>query len=322
MSTGTIDIKFHFFDFLFSPFKGDEGSLNSEKILKACLQRINDETLQEKKAILINRHEGKTDADSRNMFVSSAAIKLADNKYKCQIALLRDNRMPQLVDKSNYTLRPINELGSIAETTHFYIDFSGRVPVVCCEYNYHGPRISDIEFYFRQISYDLLRISKKCEAAVHMKLPVNETLESIADVMKFDIKARPQRLNYLTQGISDPFVGNMNALAGSIKPKFLRVEAFFRERGQTSETSSSSGLKLVKRILSAIKNDNSIIDDFEDFNVTYENKNGFECVFQLLKGKHELNITCPISSPGIPKSRDLYELTKKEFDEYLQSRNN
>jgi hypothetical protein len=162
MATGNIDVKFHYFDFLFTPYKEDGDSLNSEKILKACLQKINDEKRNEGKAILINRHEGKTYAESRNMFVSSASIVLKDKKYKCQIALLRDNRMPQLVDKSNYTLRPISELGSIAETTHFYIDFSGSVPVVCCEYNYHGPRISDIEFYFRQISNDLLKISKKC----------------------------------------------------------------------------------------------------------------------------------------------------------------
>ncbi len=322
MAKGNIDVRFHFFDFLFTPYKKEGDSLNSEKILKSCIQKINDEKIKEGKAILINRFEGKSDSESRNMFVSSSSIVLKDCKYKCQIALLRDNRMPQLVDKSNYSLRPLSELGSIAETTHFYIDFSGSVPVVCCEYNYHGPRISDIEFYFRQISNDILKISKKCEASVHMKSPVNETLDSIADVLKFDIKARPQRLNYLTQGISDAFVGNMNSLANSVKPRFLRVEAFFRERGQRQEPSSSNGVRLIKRILNAIKKDNSIIDDFEDFNVTYENSDGNECVFQLLKGKHELHISCPISHPGIPNSRSLYDLTIVKFDEYLTLRIN
>jgi hypothetical protein len=324
MSKSTTKITFYLFDFLFTPYKGEENIGSSCTILKGCLDRINEEKKNGGKAIVINRHEGRVDSEPRNMFVVSAAYLLKEKKYKCRIALIRDNKIPIILDKTNFSLTPFDQLGdqALVETTNFYIDLDGQVPVVCCEFNNNGPRISDIEFYFRHISNKMLRISKACKASIHMKMPVNEVLESITDVLQFSIKARPNRLSYLYQEVGDPFIANMNALANSVNPQSLRVKAFFRDRGTgSSNQKNNQALAFIKRALNAFKNDNEVIEDFDDFYLEFEKEDGSEEIFNLTKGKQEFIIDCSFKTPGNLDTKELFEKTNEEFESYLQSRN-
>jgi hypothetical protein len=325
MSDNNASVRFNFFDFIFTPHKGNESIGDSNRILKSCIQRINDEQTQKQKAIVVDRHEGRQDVEPRNLFVSSAAYLAREKKYKCRIALIRDNKIPTLVNKTNYALTPLDELGdnAIAETTNFYIDMNGNVPIVCCEFNSSGPRVSDIEFYFRYISsHKMLYISKACKASIHMKLPVNEVLDSISDVLKFKIKAKPNRLNYLFQQVGDPFISNMNALANTVKPSSLKIDAFFRERGNSSTTKNVGAVALVKRILNAVKNDNEVIEDFDDFYLEFEREDGSDAVFNLVRGKQEKIIKCSYRTPGNVNTKELFDKANEAFDEYLNSRIN
>jgi hypothetical protein len=327
MSDNNATVRFHFFDFIFTPHKGNESMEDSNRILKECIQKINDERTQKQKAIVIDRHEGRKDVESRNIFISSVAFLAKEKKFKCKIALIRDNKIPTLVNKSTYSLTPFDELGdnSIAETTNFYIDVNGPVPVVCCEFNSQGPRISDIEYYFRYISSNkMLYISKACKASMHMKLPVNEVLDSITDVLKFRIKAKPNRLSYLYQEIADPFITNMNALANTIKPNSIRVDAFFRERGNLDVKTPKNiqAVSFIKRVLNAVKNDNEVIEDFEDFYLEFEKEDGSDEIFNLVRGKQEIIISCSYRTPGNLDTKELYDNTTMAFDTYLSNRNN
>jgi len=310
------------FNLYFKPYSGDEG-LTSSHILKESLQHINNIKLQGK-GILIDRHEGRKNSDFRNLFISSASYIPKEKKYKCKIALLRENRLPNILNRKNFKLTPITELEgrAIAETTNFYIDISNDVPLVCCEYNYHGPRISDIEFYLRQISSQILKISTSCKASIHMKLPINEVLGSLEDVLKFDMKVKPERLQYLNQSVDHAFVTNMTGLANTVQPRFIKVEAHFRERSKNKSSSivkNNSAIRFVKKILNLAKDDNEFIDDFEDFNLTYEKSDGSEDIFHLIKGKQEIVLICPISSPGIPDSKKMKAKVMVKFNEYIKS---
>lgn len=314
-------IRFHIFDFLFTPLKENESTENSHKILKKCIDRINDEYLKKQTAIVIDRHEGRTEEEHRNLFMTPAAFNVKERRYKCKISLLRDNKIPILVNKTNYTLTPLEQLGNtaLAETTIFYIDMNKRVPIVCCEFNSLGPRISDIEYYFRQIAFfNMLGIAKGCKAAIHMKLPINEVLSSLSDVLRFKIKVKPQRLNYIFQEVQDSFITNMNALAGTVKPKSIRVDAFFRESNQKNTSKNIQAISFAKRILNAIKNDNDIIEDFEEFTLYFEKENGIDSVFQLIRGKQEILVKCPYRSPGNLDSKVLNVLINEKFSAYLE----
>lgn len=316
-------IKFHYFTISFTPYKENEKKYSSNNILKECINRINHERTKEQKAIVIDRHESRDEMESRNLFVSSAAYKLDDKIYKCRIALLRDNKIPTLVNKSDFNLTPLDYLKgkAIAETTNFYIDMNGAEPVICCEFNSLGPRISDIEYYFRYISSNkMLHISKACKASVHMELPIETVLKSIKDVYKIKIKAKPNRLSFLYQNVDDAFITNMNALAGTINPATIKIDLSFRERGSGKEIitkKNNSALTFSKKVLNAVKNDSKVIDDFEDFQLEFENEDGSDGFFNLVKGKREFIIQCPYSTPGHLDTKLLYDKAKSEFKEYL-----
>ncbi|MDQ2180841.1 hypothetical protein [Marinifilum sp. D714] len=316
----TVPVKFHLFNFSFTPHKENVETTNSSHILKQSIQRINDERTQNGKAIVIDRHEGRTDEEPRNLFIISAAYLAREKKYKCKMALIRDNKIPTLVDRKDYALTPFNQLGNkaIAETTNFYIDLERSTPVVCCEYNYHGPRISDIEFYFRYISsYKMLCISKACKAEIHMKRPINYVLDSISDVLRFKIRTRPDRLKHIYNEVGDAFITNMTALAGTINPKSIVVDAIFKERGKSNGKKNGHAVSLVKKILKAIKDDNKISEEFEDFYLQFEKENGKDEVFNLMKGKQEITINCQQKTPGNLDTKDLFEKTNTAFNEYL-----
>ena len=318
-------LRFHFFDFLFTPLKENESTDNSHKILKKCIDRINEEYIKKQTAIVIDRHEGRTDEEHRNIFMTPAGYNVKERRYKCKISLLRDNKIPILVNKTTFALTPLEKLGNtaLAETTNFYIDMNKKHPIVCCEFNSLGPRISDIEYYFRQVAfYSMLGLAKSCKAAIHMKLPINEVLSSLSDVLRFKIKVRPKRLNYLFKEVQDSFITNMNALAGTVKPKYIRVDAFFREFNQKDNPKNTQAILLSKRILNAIKNDNDVIDDFEEFTLFFEKDDGTDGIFQLIRGKQEITVKCPYKSPGNIDSKALATLVNENFSLYLDTYNN
>lgn len=323
MAQEVLDVKFHFFDFWFKPYSGSKRN-NSMSILKACIEEINHQRLDEGQAIVIDRYEGRKGSERRNLFVSSAAYSYREKKFKCRINLIRDNKLPHVFNKNNFQLTPLQSLGhkAIAETTNFYIDMSGSMPIVCCEFNNEAPRIADIEYYFRQIANKNLKLATACRARVHMKMPVNEVLESITDVLKFEIKVKPSRLAFLNRQVKDAFVGNMSALANTVDPQSIKIDAFFRERGKRNSTKNTKALSFIKRALKAIKADNNIIEDFDDFSLEFEKSDGSEDSFNLIKGKEELIIKCPIKTEGNLNTKILYDLITVEFDKYLEYKKN
>jgi hypothetical protein len=322
MKKKKVIVKFHLFDFKFIPYTGIK--ISSKSILVDCIKKINEEKTTNQTAIVIDRHENRGKEFPRNLFVSSAAYNLKEKKYKCRIALIREGKIPNLVNKENFTIAEFKKLDkhAIVEITNFYIDVNGEIPVVCCEFNSNGPRINDIEYYFRQISsHKILGISKSCKAKIHMKTPVDDVLDSLADVLKFEIKAKPSRLNYLTNEVKGAFIGNMNALANTIEPKSIRIDAFFRERGKVSGQRSKKAIAFVKRVLTAVQKDNKIAEDIDDFTLEFERKDGTEDVFNLLKGKVEIETNCSFKETGNLDTKELYENVSKEFNDYLIARN-
>ncbi len=322
MNDKKTNVKFNLFDFEFTPYEGKNKS--SKSILVDCIQKINDEKTINQKAIVIDRHENRVNELPRSLFISSAAFNIKEKKYKCRIALIREGKIPTLVNKDNYTITSFEKLGdhAIAEVTNFYIDVNGNLPVVCCEFNSNGPRINDIEYYFRKISsHKMLRISKSCKAKIHMKTPVDDVLTSLSDVLKFEIKAKPSRLNYLTREVKGAFIGNMNSLANTVEPKSIKVDAFFRDRGKTGGKKNIKAISFAKKVLTAVQKDSKIAEDIEDFTLEFERKDGTEDIFQLLKGKVEIETECSFKSSGNLDTKELYEKVSHEFNNYLVEKN-
>ena len=318
------DIIFNIFNLTLKPFKGEENIASSVKILKEFIDHINNERILHGRAVVIDRNGGKNDSEKRELFITSIAFSHKDGFYKGRIALLRNNRTPLIYNKDNYSISPLSELGeaSIAETTHFLIDTTGNYPVFLFEFNHHGPRISDIEYYVRQITSKVLRSSTACKVRIHMSTTIKDVLDNISDVLNFKIKANHKKLAFLNKEIGESFIGNMQALANTVNPVTMRIEAFFRSRNTKIESrfKNLAAVKFVKKLLEAANNNDCVLEDIEEFYLEFEREDGTEDAINLLKGKVELTISTELEAGGNVKMRSLFENSIPIFKEYLTER--
>lgn len=318
MPEDLLEIRYQFFSLKFTPLK--DLNLSSQNILFNIVTYISNKLLNEKQGHLIDKHELRQ-TNSREIFMNRVVIIPKEKRIRCSMALLRKGKVPLIKPKEDYKLIPITEAlnGSIAEETHFYIDYSKKTIIICCEYNHHGPRISDIEYYFRNIAHKVLRESKATEVVAYLDAPIEETLEKLKNVLNIDIKFAPNDLDKLTQDVRNKYFSGMRSLSNQLNPKFLRIEAYFQAPGGgvQSKALNVSANTMVKDLLTRIKGNNLDIDAFKAFQFRYEDKDGNEELFNLISGKRE--IILEIDPKEIKTSKQYYDLLKNEFDIFIHS---
>lgn len=325
----SLDIKFHIFELIFQPYLEQEGKMGSFGILKSCIKKITDSRVEEHKFIIIDRHETRDKADSRKLFISSAAYSHSDRMYKCKIGLIRD-KVPAFLDREKMTISSDIDLGNreLFETTNFYIDIEKTTnPTVICEYNSLGPKISDIEYYFRTLSSrKFLHISKACTARIHMEKSVEQVIETMQNIFRFRFKAKPENLPSLFNNTQDAFISNMQGLANTVDPKSVKIDLSFRDSGGKKLVSEKNYKMMAtsKKILSAVLNDTRVLEDIEDFYLEYEDSDGEDNDFSLVRGKVTLETNCPFKKglKGQLDTKYLFINIKEKYDIYKSQKMN
>lgn len=288
--------------------------------MRNVITYISTQLINEKKGYLIDRHESKENS-RRELFINRAVFLPLEKRIRCSMALLRTGREPFLKPKEQFKLIPLSAdtIGSIAEETHFFIDYSKKHGVVCCEYNHHGPRMSDIEYYFRNVAQKVLKQSKATEVNTYLDAPIDETLAKLKNVLNIEIKIQPKNLYQLDPNIQNRYFSGLNNIGQIYKPKFIRLEAYYQTSGKgiSSKELNIPANKMFTEMLNLFKNNTYSIDAFDAFQVKYEDKEGNEEMFNLLSGKKEviLNVDLKI----ITKSKDWYNLIKEEFNNFIIS---
>lgn len=307
--------KFNFFSLRFEPYSNLKNEYTSKKILLEVFGYLR-ELKKDGKGHLIDRNENRKDDGSRELFVVGTRILSNQRKILCTMALLRKGRKPKLKPIDKYKLLPIDQIGDIAEETHFFIDFSTHNIVVCAEYNYHGPRISDLEYYLRNISRDKLSLSKQTEVSIHFESTIDRTINELRNVLHMDIKLRPRNISQLDNDIKGSYFLGMNNIGNMLKPRFLRVESYFQTPGKSDAKVgiNKEANDMTFDLLRVFKKRPKNIGCFEDFVIKYENKNGEDAVFNLLKGKKELVVDIDMSKVTL---KNMYDLIKLEFNDFV-----
>jgi hypothetical protein len=311
-------IRFHFYSLKFTPYNEIKNDYNSNTILKDIITYITIKK-NEGKGHLIDRNHNRINEDRRELFMTSAVFMHRERRIRCSIALLRSGKKPKLKPIDKFKLVPISSMGSIAEETHFFIDFSKEKAIICLEYNYHGPRISDIEYYFRNVARDTLKLSKSTDVEMYMDTSIDDTLGRLKNVLNMDIKIQPKNLAQMDTILVGKYFTGINSIGNFLKPKFLKLEAMFQTPGRSVESSeiNKSANNMVLDLLRTFKGRPFNIDCFDSFVVKYEDKDGQEEVFNLLKGKKE--VIKEIDLGTINKNRQWYELIENDFDEFVNS---
>jgi hypothetical protein len=307
--------KFNFFSLKFEPYSHLRSQYSSKNILTEVFNYLRD--LKKKgKGHLIDRNENRKIDLPRELFMVGTKILPTQRKILCTMALLRKGRQPKLKPLDKYKLLPIDTLGEIAEETHFFIDFSGDKIIICAEYNHHGARVSDLEYYLRNVSRDKLSISKQTEVVIHFENTIEKTIHSLQNVLHMDIKLKPKKIAQMDNDIKGSYFLGMNKIGLQLKPHFLRVESYFQTPGKNDPkiNTNKEANNMMFDLLSVFKKRPKNKDCFEDFVVKYVNKDGEDAVFNLLKGKKELVIDIDTSNTTL---KEMYELIKLDFNDFV-----
>jgi len=311
----TEEITYQLFSLEFQPYKNDIDNTSSKNILMDVINFVFEE-LNQGRGHLIDKNKN-TQSAARELFMTSSVIMARERRIRCSIALIRGGRKPKIKPKEKYPLVDIKHLGEFAEETHFYIDFSKGKIIICCEYNHHGPRINDIEYYLRSIARYKLHKSKKTSLHAFMDLNIDDILNSLKDVLSMEFKIKPSGFTQMDKALVGKYFLGINNLGNLLQPRQLKVQALFTtDDNVTSQSLDKPKNTMFKDILGVFKKDSINIDCFENVMVKYEDKEGQEKVFNLMKGKKEFVLAADISQ--IHKKRQLYELVEKEFDAFIQ----
>jgi len=309
-------IRFHFYSIRFTPYN-DVSNLTSNDILIKVVTYVTSELLKQK-GYLIDRYHKRPNTERRELFMNEATILAKDKRIRCSIALLRGGKQPMLKPADTFELVPLDKAkGSIVEQTHFFIDYSRTPAVICLEFNNDGPRISDIEYYFRNIAHDRLFLSKACEATLFVENNIDKTISDLHNVLNFEIKMQPQKIPQMDNDLKG-YITDISTIGQRLKPKFIKIEALFQTPGSKIKSAelNKEANSMILNFLKKFKGRSFNIDCFENFEVKYEDKDGMEAFFTLLKSKKE--IIKDIDLGSIRNTRQWYELIKDDFDEFMQ----
>ncbi len=311
-----ISTRFHFHKIEFTPRKGVKESSND--ILYKIITFLNQERTINNKVYLIDKHANRKDAIRRELFMYYSVPAPRTKRIKCALALIDDKKKPMIKPKHTFDLVPFDTAsGSITELTTFFIDYSVSPAIMCVEFNNSGPRLSDIEFYFRNIAHEKLFLAKATSTTTIMDSGIDNMLENLYNVVNFEFKIKPQNLTNLDNDVKG-YISGISSLENRLKPKFIKVEAMYQTPGAKIKSNhlNKEANTLARLFLNKFKTRPFHIDNFEDFELKYINKDGEDAVFNLIKGKKE--IVLETKKDQHLTTTDWYELIENKFDEFMK----
>lgn len=311
-------IRFNLHKLRFTPYKDAVGSHNTKSIVKNIFSYLNTELMQGR-GHLIDKNKGRKNEDARPLFMSLAVTDLRKNRIRGTLALLRSGRVPYLKPADKFTLVPLGGDGDIAEQTHFFIDYSKNdTCIICIEFNNNGPRLSDLEYYLRNVGSDKLELARTTTIDTFMSSTLDEAIAKFKNILNIEIKAQPKKLEQIDTDMKGYFTGMQN-FAKQVQPKFLKMEASFQLQGRRigEKEENKDANQMVRNLLSRFKSKPENIDSFDNFVIKYEDKEGNEELFSLIKGKMEF--LKEVDLVNLKSARDWYDLIETDLDEFMET---
>jgi hypothetical protein len=314
-----IDITFNFYSILFKPRK-QHSDLNSVEILKKVLHYVTPVNLKNK-AYLVDRHKNREKSLPREMFIDFVSFDHVERRYKCRIGLIREGKTPMLKPYDTFQLVSIDDMrknyGDLVEVTHFYIDVSKNKPYICCEYNFHGPRYTDIEFYLRTVAHNVLELAKETKLEIHLDVSLDKLLTELKDVFSFELKMEPAGLELVEKKIKNHYFTGLSSFGRLLSTRAINIKAFFDvSEGDKLVKSTDEGTTLVKKLLRSIKNEDTDIGAFKNFILEYTTAESDDIqTINLIKNQKGFEIN--IEQTLLNSNRRWYELVKPGMDTFI-----
>lgn len=301
----------------FEPYADLTDKHTTKSILKEIFSYLRTQK-NDGKGHLIDRHENRDKAEPRELFMISHRDIPSEGRIRCSMALLRKGKQPKLKPTDKFKLLPLSSIdGDIAEDTHFFIDYSSTKCVICAEYNDKGPRLSDLEYYFRSVAGpSTLKIAKSTSMPAFFNNTIDETLHELRNVLHMDVKFKPSKLARMDVDVRKQYYSGMENIGKVFKPKFFRIETYFQTPGTNkilkTNNEANNWFREMLRIFKTRERNNKL---YENFEVKYENNEGVEKVFNLLNSRK--TIVIEVDSKEEIKNKKMYELVSADLSKFV-----
>jgi len=302
-----IEFEFNYADLRLTPYTGSVE--NSTQLLKRIISHLNSSEFPKDKKIL-DRNKNQAGTISRELVMISN--RFSERGVRCfgKIALIK-NKAPMLWREGEDVVVSINrpENQKFIEVTHYLIHFDPNgTPIIAVEFNNEGPRLSDIQYYLRQIGKES-GIAKFIQSSLHLKIEYDQLDKQMRNIFSVVVKVKSvfsNRLQWLKM------LKDINDETGY---KDIRIElGFKRKRGVNGNYEHNTlGTDFARSLIHWLKNKDTNIDYIDDLKMTYQNDDDEVLSLDFLKNK-EVSII-KLQSGYDPK--DLREAVEEEFSHYL-----
>lgn len=309
-----LEFEFNFASFSLKPYSGNHGT--SSQILKQVILKLNESDFPSEKRI-IDKHKNRKNTVSRKLVMISNSF--SDSKgQRCfgKIALIK-NKAPLLWGGKDI-VEEIEKAQNkqFIDITNYTIHFSQTAdPIIMFEFNSDGPRLSDIEYYIRQIAKEF-NIGKNINTSLHLNITYEELDKQISNIFAVTVKVvtgHNNKVNWFKQ------LQKINEQTGY---KDVRLEfSYNRIKDKVGAYKKNIiGLDFARGIIEWLKRDKNNIEYIEDLKMSYEtndNQNIIDLDFK--KNKVVSFLEVPLHDNKVYKQSDFKEIVGQEFNQYLIS---
>ena len=309
-------MEFQYASFTLEPYAKSNGT--STSLLKDIIAKLNEVDFPSSKREIDRFKDRKGSIKRRLVHISSPFEPLGKRCFG-KIALIK-NKAPVLWDGKDLIEeieKPENK--QFIELTNYVIHFSdGSDPVIMIEYNHEGPRLYDIEFYFRQIAKDF-RIARSIGSSLHLDTKYDQLENELNNVLGVTVKLNAVNLEKTTKVSWFDALKNLRTNSGY---KDVRLELFYqRTKDKAGKLEKNvRALDFARGILGWLKHSNTNIEYVDDLKMSYQVA-GSEDVIELdfLKNKTTSVVKVLMFNETIFKSKDFKAAVGQEFNYYLSS---
>lgn len=299
--------EFNYATIIATPFARDKR--NSSQLLRHLIQILIDEQHPE----IIDRHKNRKNAAPRQIFSVQNRLEKEGKRCFGKLVLIK-NKAPMIwggKDVIEQIERPENK--EFIEVTNYCIHFGANESIMMIEFNNEGPRLNDIEFYFRQL-FKKFQLAKYIQSIMHLETSYEQLDKDIHNIFNIKVKVnsafnnRFDWFNLLTK---------MNAETGY---KDIRLELFYKydKNNNGKYQKNIRGIDFARNIIGWLRRDNKNIDYVDDLKMTYQVDEDSEPIqLDFLNNKITSCVKIPLEKGEIYKPAVYRELVNKEFNYFL-----
>lgn len=305
------EFEFNYASISLKPYSGDSGT--STQLLKNIISKFNQADFPNDKKV-IDRHLHREKAVSRRLVLISNRFEERGQRCFGKIALIK-NKAPLLWSGQDIVEEIEKEQNKqFIEITNYVIHFhAGANPVIMFEFNNEGPRLSDIEYYIRQIAKEL-RLAKNIQTSMHLKITYEQLDSELSNVFGVTVKVNSghnNKCNWLK------ILKTLNDDAGY---RDVRLELFYNrtkdEHGRFIK--NIRGTDFARGIIEWLMKDKKNIKYLDDLKMTYQVNDDDNIIdLDFLKNKVVSYLKIPHSDKNIYKPSDFRFIVGQEFNYYL-----